>query len=176
MLASFCRFERIINLKIVINAGHTKFGKGIGAYKHLSESRETRRIAYHLMYLLAGTNHEVIPAVFDVSSNNLSEAVKLSNNKKADLFISVHLNAGGGEGVEVYTWKGKKYTQAVDICKNISALGYKNRGVKDGSHLYVVKNTKADAFLVECCFLDNKKDVAKYNAYKIAKAIYDAIK
>lgn len=163
-------------MRIVVNAGHTKLGKGVGAYKYLSESREARRIAYHLMYLLAGTNHEVIPAVFDVSNNNLNEAVKLSNDKKADLFISVHLNAGGGEGVECFTWKGKKLTQAENICKNISALGYKNRGVKDGSHLYVINKTKAEAILVECCFVDNQKDVEKYNAYKMAQAIYKAIK
>ena len=163
-------------MRIVVNAGHTKFNKGVGAYKYLSESRETRRIAYHLMYLLSGTNHEVIPAVFDTSSNNLQEAVKLSNNKKAELFISIHLNAGGGQGVECFTWKGEKLTKATNICKNIAALGYKNRGVKDGSHLYVVKNTNAPAILVECCFVDSKNDVEKYNAYKMAKAIYDAIK
>ena len=163
-------------MKIVINAGHTKIGKGIGAYKYLNESRETRRIAYHLLYLLSGTNHEVIPAVYDVSSNNLKEAVALSNNKSADLFISIHLNAGGGEGVECYTWKGEKLTKATNICNNIAALGYKNRGIKDGSSLYVIKHTKAPAILVECCFIDNKKDTNKYNAYKIAEAIYKAIK
>lgn len=163
-------------MRIVINAGHTKIGKGIGAYKYLNESRETRRIAYHLLYLLTNTNHEVIPAIYDVSSNNLKEAVTLSNNKCADLFISIHLNAGGGEGVECYTWKGEKSRAAVNICNNIAALGYKNRGVKDGSSLYVVKHTKAPAVLVECCFVDNKNDVNKYNAYKIAEAIYKAIK
>ena len=151
-------------------------GKGIGAYKYLNESRETRRIAYHLLYLLAGTNHEVIPAVYDVSSNNLKEAVALSNTKSADLFISIHLNAGGGEGVECYTWQGKKTSAALDICKNIAALGFKNRGVKDGSGLYVIKHTKAPAILVECCFVDNKNDANKYNAFKIAEAIYKAIK
>ena len=163
-------------MRIIINAGHTKIGKGIGAYKYLNESRETRRIAYHLLYLLAGTNHEVIPAIYDVSSNNLKEAVTLSNNKCADLFISIHLNAGGGEGVECYTWRGAKTKEAVNICANIAALGYKNRGVKDGSTLYVIKHTKAPAVLVECCFTDNQKDKEKYNAYKIAEAIYKAIK
>lgn len=164
-------------LKIVVNAGHTKIGKGAGAYKYLSESRETRRIAYHLLYLLTGTNHEVIPAIYDVSNNNLKEAVTLSNNKGADLFISIHLNAGGGEGVEVYTWKGKKLKQATNICQNIAALGYKNRGIKDGSHLYVINktNAKTEAILIECCFVDNLKDKEKYNAYKIAEAIYKAI-
>ena len=163
-------------MRIVVNAGHTKMGKGIGAYKHLNESREVRRIAYHLLYLLSGTNHEVIPAIYDVSSNNLKEAVTLSNNKRADLFVSIHLNAGGGEGVECYTWKGEKTKVATNICKNIAALGYRNRGIKDGSSLYVVKNTKAPAVLVECCFVDSKKDASKYNAYKMAEAIYKAIK
>lgn len=163
-------------MKIVINAGHTKIGKGTGAVSLLNESVETRKIAYHLMYLLASTKHEVIPAIFDKSENNLNDAVELSNSKKADLFVSIHLNAGGGQGVECYTWKGQKKTQAVKICENINKLGFKNRGVKDGSHLYVIKNTKANAILVECCFVDNANDKKKYNAYSIAKAIYNAIK
>lgn len=163
-------------MKIVINAGHTKLGKGTGANKLLNESKETRIIAYELMKLLANTKHEVIPAVFDKSDNNLKEAVDLSNNEKADLFVSIHLNAGGGEGVECYTWKGQKITQAVKICENINKLGFKNRGVKNGNHLYVIKNTKATAILVECCFVDNAKDKEKYNAVKIAKAIYQAVK
>lgn len=163
-------------MKIVINAGHTKLGKGTGASKLLNESKETRKIAYELMKLLADTKHEVVPAVFDKSENNLKEAVDISNNEKADLFISIHLNAGGGEGVECFTWKGQKKPQAVKICENIAKLGFKNRGVKNGSHLYVIKNTKATAILVECCFVDNTKDQKKYDASKIAKAIYNAIK
>lgn len=163
-------------MRIVINAGHTKIGKGIGAYKYLNESRETRRIAYYLLYLLASTNHEVIPAIYDISNDNLKEAVALSNSKKADLFISIHLNAGGGEGCEVYTWRGEKLAAANRVLNNIAALGYKNRGIKDGSGFYVIKNTKAPALLIECCFVDSKKDAEKYNAYKVAEAIYNAIK
>ena len=83
-------------MKIVINAGHTKLGnKGYGAVSLLNESVETRKIAYHLMAMLADTKHEVIPAVFDKSDNNLKDAVELSNSKNADLFISIHLNASG---------------------------------------------------------------------------------
>lgn len=165
-------------MRIVVNAGHTKFSTGTGANKYLNESKETRKIAYELMKLLVDSPHEIIPAVYDRSSNNLKEAVQLSNSKGANLFVSIHLNAGGGEGVEVYTWKGNKLKQATNICKNIAALGYKNRGVKDGSHLYVINKTNAEteAILVECCFVDNQKDVEKYNAYKMAEAIYNAIK
>lgn len=81
-------------MKIVINAGHTKFNNGVGANGLLNESIETRKIAYELMKQLADSKHEVIPAVFDVSSNNLKEAVNLANINNADLFVSIHLNAG----------------------------------------------------------------------------------
>lgn len=164
--------------KIVINAGHTKTGVGTGANGYLNESKETRKIAYELMKLLADTNHIVIPAVYDASSNNLKEAVAAANNNNADLFISIHLNAGGGTGCEAYTWKGDKVNQAVKACRNIEALGFKNRGIKNGSNLYVIKNTKCTAILIEVCFVDNKQDAALFNKVSytnIAKAIYRAI-
>lgn len=163
-------------MKIVINAGHTKLNPGTGAVGYLKESIETRKIACELMSLLADTRHEVIPAIIDSSKDNLKEVVKISNNVKADLFISIHLNAGGGSGVEAYTWKGKKLPIATRICENISKLDFRNRGVKDGSHLYVIKKTKAECVLVECCFVDNKVDHLRYDARKIANAIFEAIK
>ena len=165
-------------MKIVINAGHTKRGVGTGATGLLNESVETRKITFELMKLLADTSHEVIPAVYDVSSNNLKAAVDVANNNNADLFVSIHLNAGGGKGSEAYTWKGTKTTQAVKVCNNLAALGFVNRGVKDGSNLYVIKNTKCNALLIEVCFVDNKAD---YELFKkvgyeaIARAIYQAI-
>lgn len=166
-------------MRIVINAGHTKYGAGTGAKGNLVESIETRKIAYELMKLLADTRHEVIPAVFDRNTNNLKTAVDLSNQSKADLFISIHLNAGGGKGCEAYTYKGAKHRQAVNACKNLNKLGFINRGIKDGTHLYVVRLTTAIAILIEVCFVDNVLDADLYNKVgvnKIAKAIYDAIK
>lgn len=162
-------------MKIGINAGHTKLGKGTGANKYLNESVENRKIAYELMGLLADTQHEVVPIVFDKSNDNLKEAVALANAEKCDLFVSIHLNAGGGQGCECYTWKGIKYTQAVNVCNNLNKLGFKNRGIKDGSHLYVVKNTTMIAILVEVCFVDTKTDVELYKKIGIKK-IAEAIK
>lgn len=165
-------------MRIVVNAGHTKLGVGTGAVGILTESVETRKIAYELMKQLVDTNYEVIPAVFDKSNNNLKAAVNLSNENSADLFISIHLNAGGGHGCEAYTWKGKQSKRALNICKNLAKLGYTNRGVKDGSGLYLIKNTKCEAILIETCFVDNASDVnlLKTNGYEqIAKAIKESL-
>jgi N-acetylmuramoyl-L-alanine amidase len=60
----------------------------------------------------------------------------------------------------------------------MSKLGFRNRGIKDGRNLYVVKNTYAKAILVELFFLDNYTDRKLYlalGADKIATAISEAI-
>ena len=165
-------------MKICVNAGHTRFGVGTGANGYLNESTETRKIAYEVMKILADSGHEIIPAVFDRSSDNLKEAVTVANNENADLFVSIHLNAGGGQGCEAYTWKGQKVTQAVKACNNLSSLGFRNRGVKDGSGLYVIKKTKCTAILIEVCFVDNQADSELYKKVgvnKIAQAIANAL-
>lgn len=164
--------------KIVINAGHTKSGKGTGAVGKLVESIETRKIAYELMKQLSTSDHEVIPAVFDKHENNLKAAVDLANENKADLFISIHLNGGGGHGCEAYTWKARQLDRAVKMCKNLQDLGFKNRGVKDGSSLYVIKNTKCEAILLEVCFVGSDIDYSLFHTHgyeKIAKAIKDSL-
>jgi N-acetylmuramoyl-L-alanine amidase len=165
-------------MKIVINAGHTKLGTGTGANGYLNESTEARKVAYELMKLLADSKHEVIPAVYDRSANNLKEAVDLANNEQADLFISIHLNAGGGTGCEAYTWRGQQVAQAVKACSYLKKLGFKNRGVKDGSNLYVIRHTKCTAILIELCFVDNKADAELFKQVgysNIAKALYSAL-
>lgn len=162
-------------MKIVINSGHTKMGVGTGANKYLNESIEARKIAYELMKELVDTPYEVLPCVIDKSSNNLKEAVTLANNENADLFISIHLNAGGGTGCEAYTWKGSKLPRATKVLNNLASLGFKNRGVKDGSNLYVIKNTKMEAILIEICFVDNNSDAALFKKVGY-KAIAQAIK
>lgn len=163
-------------MKICINAGHTKMGVGTGAHNDLIESVETRRVTGELIKLFASTTHEIVPAIFDVSADNLKETAELCNRENCDLLLSIHLNAGGGNGVETYTWRGARHSRAVKVCDEIHALGFKNRGVKDGSELYVIKNTKCQAILIECCFTDGDMDVELYDCDRIAKAIYQAVK
>ena len=128
------------------------------------------------MKQLADTGHEVIPAVFDRNENNLKAAVETATD--ADLFLSIHLNGGGGHGAEVYTWKGQKLIRAEKILKNLSALGFANRGIKDGSSLYVIKNTKCEALLIEVCFVGSEIDFSLYHTHgyaKLARAIKESL-
>ena len=166
-------------MKIGTNAGHTKFGKGSGANKFLNESVETRKIVCEIMSLLAESGHQVYYLSIDKSDNNLKYVVDEANKHSVDLFISIHLNAGGGQGSEVYTYKGKQLPEAKKALNALVNLGFKNRGIKDGSSLYVIKNTKMNAILIEVCFVDTQLDVKLYKKIgykKIAEAIVNAIK
>lgn len=177
--------RKCTGLKISINAGHTKAGAGSGAaYKGFNEGAITRAVAAALTAQLRKAGHTVYSStVNSAPSQNayLKEVCRLANRTDAELVISLHCNASAahtGHGVECWTWKGRKVPAAVKTCKNLEALGFKNRGVKDGSGFYVVKNTKATAVLVELFFLDNEKDRAlykKHGADKIAEAIAASI-
>ena len=175
----------MLTIKISINAGHTASGAGYGAvYKGFRESEINRAVVKALIPKLQKLGHTIHNSTVDKASTNkayLSQVVKSSNNSGAELFLSIHCNASTahtGHGVECWTYKGAQHTEARRICANLSSLGFKNRGIKDGRNLYVVKNTTAKAILVEMFFLDIYRDRKLYlelGADKIATAIADAI-
>lgn len=98
----------------------------------------------------------------------LSEVVKDSNQKRPSIHLSIHSNAGGGRGAEVYCHRfggeGEKLARA--IYRELSPLTPTgDRGVKEGySHygtgkpLYELAYTAAPAVLVEIAFHDNPED------------------
>ena len=172
-------------MKVNINMGHTKYGAGCGAISgKYNESEIVRLVGTELIRLLKDKGHSVTNSTVDNAATQnayLQEVVRKANNSGANLFISLHCNASSGHtghGVEVYTYKNAKLDQAVHICYEISRLGFRNRGIKDGTNMYVVKNTTMPAILVEMFFLDNATDQSIYtkNGYRgIAKAIANAI-
>ena len=167
-----------IMAKIILNAGHTENGAGSGAVGFVKESEETRKVVNAVKRYLQSHGHSVIVANVDRAESQSAYlygvAMKANKHPDADLFVSIHFNAGGGQGCECYTWKGKKTSAAVGICAELNKHGFRNRGVKDGSNLYVISKTKMDAVLVEVCFVDNIKDYTQYKEVginRVAQAI-----
>ena len=136
-------------MTIGINCGHTTSGPGYGAVGVIKESEHTRLVGQALMGLLRAAGVAVIDCTIDQANTQqeyLAAAVALANRQDLDWFISIHFNASKtreGHGVEVYTYKGRQYQDALDVCENIESLGFTNRGVKAGSGLYVIRKTKA---------------------------------
>lgn len=169
-------------MRIGVNCGHTVTGQpGSGASGYLVESDETRAVGYALMDLLRQQGHTVIDCTDDYANStgeNLRNICALANTQPLDLFVSIHFNAGQGKGVECWTYGSGDAGCADKIKRNIAMLGFRDRGIKDGSHLYVIKYTTARAVLVEVCFVDTESDAKQYKkigASNIAAAICEGI-
>lgn len=176
-------------IKICVHAGHSPYGVGKGAVGLLDESVENRKVLEALMSLFKDYASPSKFTFYDVTVDSPMQASailnKLNNdvNKvNPDLSISIHLNAAGKDtagGVECYCYNGDAGGAAKlagKISNKISNfLGIRDRGVKNGNHLSVIKNVKAPAILIECCFVDSAMDVSHWSPAMCAKAIFDAV-
>ncbi|MHB9940643.1 N-acetylmuramoyl-L-alanine amidase [Clostridium sporogenes] len=163
-------------MKIGIDCGHTLSGADYGAVGIKAESNLTREVGTRVISKLQALGHTVIKCYKDTCSSlqdSLSYRTNTANNNNVDLYVSIHFNAfnGSAYGTEVLTYGGNKFSEATSVLNNIVSLGYTNRGIKDGSNLYVIRNTKAKSMLIECCFCDNSGDMSRFNADKMADAI-----
>jgi N-acetylmuramoyl-L-alanine amidase len=100
---------------------------------------------------------EVVASRTTDENDPVGQEVKEANASKADVAVSFHVNAGGGDGFEAFyhtsSAKGKKLAQLGE--KYVKAMGQNSRGIKSGNHLYFVKNTTMTAVLFESFFLDS---------------------
>ena len=169
---------------INVHAGHNPDGKvACGAIGIIRESTEARNVKNEVIRQLKGLGHTVYDCTAEngtSASNVLCNIVKKCNSHDVDLDVSIHFNAGAKDvagngqttGVEAYVFsnnsKAKAYAEK--IVNAIASLGFKNRGVKV-KKLYFLRQTKAAALLLECCFVDDKDDVALYDYKSMASAI-----
>lgn len=173
------------------HAGHCPQDKGaFGAVGILKESVENRLVNDECIRLL----REQGETVYDCTCNEnvdqgtcLKKIVEKCNAHDVELDVSIHLNSGRNDyvgdgstgGVEVWLYDNtdkEVVAIAENICKNISeTLKLRNRGVKYSKSFYVLKNTKAKAMIVECCFVDDADDAKVWNAKKCAKAIVEGV-
>lgn len=108
---------------------------------------------------------------------SLSERVKRCNNYNPHLFVSIHHNAGGGVGTEVY-WHTKgtaedKKVASILAPKLASKCGMRNRGVKQAS--FAVLGCKPTAILVEGGFMDTVADYEIITSDKGQQAYAEAV-
>lgn len=124
-----------------------------------SEAENMRDIAELMYKELKLVSYIDIEANIAKNGLSLSQSVNQSNSRKRHIHFALHSNAGGGQGTEIYT-KGSNKTFATTMYESFLELGnFKRRGVKDGTHLYEIKNVKADhVALIEFAFHDNLKE------------------
>ena len=171
-----------MSLKVAIDAGHGLYTSGKRCDKKL-DSAQTRewqlndRIADRLEALLENYDCETL-RVDDTTGLTdviLKNRVKKANNWGADIYISIHHNAGiygklmgylgkpaGGTVVYHYGSSAKREMQAQAlydaVVKLTGLVGDRSAKISKYGY-YVLKNTNMPAFLIENGFMDSPTDV-----------------
>jgi len=181
----------------IINGVYQTKGKRSPEYDQgvLYEGEFNRAIVDRLIELCEISG---IPYV-NVSASNLDigldNRVDFANSIEKDLgncvYISVHANAGGGTGYEVYTSPGQTrsddYAEILveEFGKGMPELHLRT-DISDGDHdkearFYVLTQTRMPSVLIECAFMDNESpDYMLLKSIpareRMAKAIFEGIK
>lgn len=150
-------------MRIVLNAGHMPgMDPGaIGAYSR--EADVCRRVMESCGRLLRDGGNEVLT----VQCNELEPIAAASDGFGADIFVSIHCNGANtqaAQGTEVYAMSGEGYSLGLSVDYSVTRrLKTADRGVKDGSHLFLINRTEAVAVLVELAFITNEEDERRLN-------------
>ena len=152
--------------KIYINPGHSD--KDPGAVSYETERKLNVAVAQYMNeYLLA--NYECETKMTPGTMDSLAAICNDANTWKAKLFVSIHFNAGGGDGFEALVYNQNRVALGELFAKQVAAIGQNLRqygaapGVKIKPDLYVLKNTNMAAVLNEGAFVDNQKDIQDWN-------------
>ncbi|MTJ12470.1 cell wall hydrolase [Anabaena sp. UHCC 0187] len=162
-------------MKFGIDIGHN-CPPDSGASGIKLEDKLTMEVGNKVIAKLENLGHTVIackPNSASTVNQSLGSRCNKANSNRVDIFVSIHFNAFNGKanGTEVFAISdaGKKVAQKV--LDEIVKLGFFNRGVKSGSHLYVLRRTNMPGILVEGCFIDSAKDMQIYDGEAMANAI-----
>ena len=165
-------------VKVFIDAGHG--GSDVGAVANgLREKDLTLKIAKKIRNRLNKySGVSVKMSRTGDSYPSLSRRANMANAWGADLFVSIHINAGGGVGYEDYihnTLSSSSKAGRIQRSINnevIKATGWRNRGRKK-ANFAVLRQTKMPAILTENGFIDTKSDANKLKSNSFLNKIAD---
>ena len=186
---------------IFLDPGHG--GSDSGAVSNgLREKDLTLSVYNKVSSRLASLGYSVLTSRNTDKDVDLVSRADQANKSNADMFLSIHFNAGGrgaSYGIETYYYKARpEYTPAINKDKHndperleksrklaqkiqqslVSKTGAYDRGVKRETFA-VLRETSIPSILVELGFIDNREEANKIktNEYqeKLADGIVDGI-
>lgn len=164
-----------MSFRIVVGAGHGGNGSTPGKrtpdgeyewnFNDVVADAFVAEIAmYRNVDLLRVDDDDASDGLVDVS---LGQRVREANAFGADLYISFHQNALAGKwgshgGTETYYYEGSSVGKSVAKVvqkASLDTLGLRDRGIKRGNHLYIIKNSAMPCILLEGGFMDSTSDI-----------------
>lgn len=174
-------------VRVCLDAGHG--GEEVGAVLGKRyEKEDTLKVTKLVEKKLKKENVKVIMTRKKDKDVSLQERCTIANQKKVDLFVSIHRNSATvGNGIEIWcgSLKEEKDTKLANhILTELETTNIQqNRGIKYGSiegessDYYVLKNTNMPSCLIELGFISDEKDnqLLDNNLEEYAEAIAEGI-
>ncbi len=150
-------------VKIFIDPGHGGTDTGAKA-NGLLEKSLTLAIALRIRdFLMDYENVQVKMSRETDKTVTLKQRTDMANSWKADYLLSIHINAGGGEGYEDYIYtspsKASVANQNILHAEVIKQTGMVDRG-KKRRNFHMVRESNMPAILTENGFIDHRNDAA----------------
>lgn len=146
--------------KIYINPGHSDKDPGAVGFE-TERDLNVRTAGFMEAWLLENYACEI--KVTPGSNNSPRATAQEANEWGADLFVSIHNNAGGGDGYEALVGDDRQVPLGKLFEKYVQQAGQNSRGVKLRPELAVLRYTHMPAVLNEGAFVDNRQDIADWN-------------
>ncbi len=163
--------------KVFLGVGHG--GNDSGAIANGQREKDmTLKIANACREYLEDNGISVRMSRYQDENDSVTEEVKECNAYGPALAVDIHINAGGGDGFEIYHTVngGTGKTLAQNIEAQVKALGQNSRGVKirknsNGKDYYAfIRTTKCPAVIAELGFIDNLTDLQAFDEDRELKA------
>jgi N-acetylmuramoyl-L-alanine amidase len=151
-------------VKLFIDPGHGGTDPGAVA-NGLLEKVLTLRIGLHVRDMLAEYKDVQVKMSRETDKTlSLNQRTEMANDWGADFLLSIHINAGGGQGYEDFIYPGVKGVTAAHQ-KTIhdaimDQIDMKDRG-KKSANFHMLRESKMPALLTENGFIDNASDASK---------------
>ena len=146
---------------IILDSGHTPGIDPGACANNLKESDLTGDLCDRIATKLSAYDVDVRLCP---RTDDLSERAAFANNAGADFFLSIHCNAGGGQGFESYVYTSasaeservRKFIHE-SVAEHLKKFSVVDRGMKT-ANFAVLRETSMPAALLECLFVDNIND------------------
>lgn len=176
------------NICVLLDPGHGGIDAGKTGVNGAEEKEINLKISLKLQKLLEKENIDVIltrtedERLAETQVEDLKERVRIMNEEKPVLAVSIHQNSyheAGVHGAQVFYYgdsaEGKKAAEAMQGVLN-EKIPDNDKDAKANNSYYILKKTEIPVIIVECGFLSNYEEAEKLADEEYQQSVAEAVK
>ena len=174
--------------RIAIYAGHGGADSGAIGVNGVREKDMTLAVSNAATAILRSWGYTILNNRTIDEDRSITRVANLANDWRAEALVEIHLNSNVGTpatGSEAFiSIRELPRARALGdaILRRLQALGFANRGVKtavnaNGQDAFgILRQTQMPAILLECAFINNATDMARFNVDAVARAVAEGVR